>query len=151
MYHFLLGITTLKSISPYFRKNLLDTLDSHEYAFLTSLIFFLLLLAYIIILNLTNSNVSFSKTLENYQKLTLSQIICIFMICIIAICSTLFLFELDKNYNTPLINDIYIKVASVVLMIFIGIVYFKEKYNITQILGFLFVIFGAYLVMNKDE
>ena len=61
--------------------------------------------------------------------------------------SSLFLYELDKNHNTPLINTILLRLFSVVVLIIVGVFIFGEKYNWMQIVGIFFTIIGIFLLM----
>jgi len=74
---------------------------------------------------------------------------CLFIIAILAVISSLFIFELDKKYNSPLLNSLFLKIASVVALCFVSIFIFKEKYTWKQILGILLAILGIYLTINK--
>jgi drug/metabolite transporter (DMT)-like permease len=58
--------------------------------------------------------------------------------------------EFDKNFNTPLINSLYLNTASVLTMLVIGVFLFKEKYDHIQILGIALIILGIYLFVNKN-
>jgi len=89
------------------------------------------------------------KALINIGKLSFTQILCIFGISISIVASSIFLFELDKNYNTPLINMIILRTTSIILTILVGIFLFEEKYTITQIIGLGVTILGVYLMTNK--
>jgi drug/metabolite transporter (DMT)-like permease len=64
--------------------------------------------------------------------------------------SSLLLYELDKNFNTPLLNFVFLKFASVLSLIFVGIFIFKEKYTWKQILGITLAVLGIYLITNKE-
>jgi len=68
---------------------------------------------------------------------------------LLAVSSSIFIIEFDKNYNTPLINSMFIKIASTISLIFIGIFFFEEKYHWKQILGFILTIIGIYLISQK--
>ena len=48
MYPFIAGITIIKSINPYFRKHILNILDSHDLLFINS--FFISVVVFIIFL-----------------------------------------------------------------------------------------------------
>jgi len=57
--------------------------------------------------------------------------------------------QMDKFYNTPLINYISRVSLTAVCAIIIGIIFFREKYGIQHIIGILMTIAGIYLMTNK--
>jgi drug/metabolite transporter (DMT)-like permease len=65
--------------------------------------------------------------------------------------SSLFLYELDKNHNTPLINTILLRLFSVVVLIIVGVFIFGEKYNWMQIVGIFLAVIGVFLIMQKSK
>lgn len=147
MYQYILGLTLLKSINPYFRKHILNTLSGHDLLIINTL--FIGTIVFIIILYKCFFDKSIIDTLNNYKKLSFTQIVCLFSLAGLAVVSSLFVFELDKNYNTPLINSLFLKIASVVALGLVSIFIFREKYNWKQIIGMLLAILGVYLVTSK--
>jgi drug/metabolite transporter (DMT)-like permease len=148
MYPYLIGITLLKSLNPYFRKHILDTLEGHDLLFINT--FFIFLIVFAIFIYKTIFHNSLYDTIENYKNLSNTQILCIFLICALTVGSSILLYELDKNFNTPLLNFMFLKFASVLSLIFVGIFIFKEKYTWKQILGIVLTICGIYLITNKE-
>jgi drug/metabolite transporter (DMT)-like permease len=150
MYPFIFGLTIIKSINPYFRKHLLNILDSHDLLFINS--FFISLIVFFIFLyKLFFDKKSLKTIAENYQKLTLSHYICILLISILTVSSSLLLYEFDKKYNTPLMNTMFIRCISILALFFTGFFLFKEKYNWKQILGLVFIIIGFFLTSASNE
>ena len=147
MYHYILGLTLLKSINPYFRKHILNTLSGHDLLIINTL--FIGVIVFIIFLYKCFFDKSIIDTLNNYKKLSFTQIACLFSLAVLAVVSSLFVFELDKNYNTPLINSLFLKIASVVALGLVSIFIFREKYNWKQIIGILLAILGVYLITSK--
>jgi drug/metabolite transporter (DMT)-like permease len=74
----------------------------------------------------------------------------IFIISLLAITSSIFLFELDKQYNTPLINSILLKTISIFVLIGTSIFIFSEKYSWTQFFGIFLTFVGFILIMNQE-
>uniref|UniRef100_A0A6C0B9P6 EamA domain-containing protein n=1 Tax=viral metagenome TaxID=1070528 RepID=A0A6C0B9P6_9ZZZZ len=147
MYYHIFGLTILKSINPYFRKHILTTLSSHDLLILNT--FFIGIIVLCLFLYKCFFDKSILETFKNYRKLSFSQLGCLFIIAILAVISSLFIFELDKKYNSPLLNSLFLKIASVVALCFVSIFIFKEKYTWKQILGILLAILGIYLTINK--
>jgi len=135
-------------MNPYFRKHVLMTLDSHELFFINSIVIFTLVIFWGLYKYVFEKTVN--KSIENYKKLSLSQMGAILMICILSIFSTIFVYEFDKYYNTPLINFIFSKFVSVIALIAVGIFIFKEKYSWKQIFGIILAIVGIYFVTDKE-
>jgi drug/metabolite transporter (DMT)-like permease len=67
----------------------------------------------------------------------------------LAVGSSIFIYEFDKNYNTPLINSMFMKIASTISLIFIGVFLFEEKYSWKQIIGVFLTILGIFLIAQK--
>lgn len=143
MYHFLVGLTFIKSFVPYIRKHMLNVLETHELLFINTIIY--TILVSFVFLYKSRSG----KHLTNYKKLTFTHICCVVAIAIITIASTLFAYELDKNYNTPFLNSMFKMAASVVLLFFTGVLFFNEKYTIKHILGVAIMIFGVVLTQSE--
>jgi uncharacterized membrane protein len=71
---------------------------------------------------------------------------------LISVSVVYFIFQLDKFYNTPLINYISRVSLTAVCAIIIGVLYFKEKYEIQHMIGILLTITGIYLMtMNHVD
>jgi drug/metabolite transporter (DMT)-like permease len=86
----------------------------------------------------------------NISKISYPEFFIVFMLSCFTVISGLVIFELDKNYNTPLINSIFIKAISFISVICVGVFIFKESYKIHQILGICLIIIGIYLASQKN-
>jgi|694.fasta_scaffold55378_6 drug/metabolite transporter (DMT)-like permease len=148
MYHFFLGITFLQQFRPYFRKHISNTLDPHEYMLLNAITIMIIIMLYISYLCITQKT-THSKLISNIQSLTYTECCCILLLAILTVVSGLLIFELDKNYNTPLINSMFLKAISLIALICVGIFIFKEKYKMHQYIGFFLVLCGMYLISQK--
>lgn len=146
MYGYLIGTTFLKSLNPYFRKHILNTLDPREYFYLNSFFVFILM---ILIFIFFETSETIEKMVSNYKKLKISQMACIVMISLLLVLSSLLIYELDKNHNTPFINNMLLKTGSVIVLITVSVCIFGEKYTLKQIIGILLIFIGMYLVMQK--
>jgi drug/metabolite transporter (DMT)-like permease len=71
------------------------------------------------------------------------------MMAFLAVGSSIFVYEFDKNYNTPLINSTFMRTASTISLILVGIFLFEEKYSWKQIAGVFLTIFGVLLISQK--
>ena len=148
MYNIFLGLTFLQQVRPYFRKHISNTLDPHEYFLLNTIAIMALISMYIAFLLFTKKT-SCGKILSNIKTLNGSEIGCIIMLALLTVISGLLLFELDKNYNTPLINSMFLKAVSMIALVCVGIFIFKENYKIHQFIGIFLVILGMYLISQN--
>jgi uncharacterized membrane protein len=148
MYNIFLGLTFLQQFRPYFRKHISNTLDPHEYFLLNAMAIMVLISMYIAFLLLTKKT-SCGKIMSNIKTLNGSEIGCILMLALITVISGLLLFELDKNYNTPLINSMFLKACSLIALVCVGIFIFRENYKIHQFMGIFLVILGMYLISRN--
>lgn len=148
MYNIFLGLTFLQQFRPYFRKHISNTLDPHEYFLLNTIAIMALISMYIAFLLFTKKT-SCGKIMSNIKTLNGSEIGCILMLALLTVISGLLLFELDKNYNTPLINSMFLKAVSMIALVCVGIFIFKENYKIHQFIGIFLVILGMYLISQN--
>ncbi len=70
--------------------------------------------------------------------------LCVVTTSLISVLVVYMVLQMDKFYNTPLINYISRVSLTSVCAIIIGVLYFKEKYNIQHIIGILMTIAGIY-------
>jgi drug/metabolite transporter (DMT)-like permease len=149
MYFFLAITTFLKTFNPYFRKHILDSLESHEYLFLNT--FFVALFVFLYFLyKLIFHDAFFDKLVDKITNLTILQIIYFMLIAFITISSSIVIINLDKYFNTPFINSLLSKSVASILLLLVGVIIFKEKYNIKQIFGIFLTIVGLFLISCKE-
>ena len=148
MYGTIIGLSMLKSANPYFRKHVLGTLDAHDFLFINAMLIFLFMSIYFAYLCCYERDMAL-KSFENYRKLTPYQHMSILCLTSITLVSAIYFIEFDKNYNTPLINSLFLKIASVVTMLFVGVILFEERYTYMQIVGFFMVIIGLFLILLR--
>jgi len=149
MFQLILLTGVLKTFSPYLRKNILLTLDPHDYLFLNTFVIFIFTLIYLLY-KIFFHNHDVKEMVTKYNSLTVIQVIFILMMSLVTICSSIIVLNLDKYYNTPLINSMLLKIMSAVLLLFTGIFIFKEKYNYKQIFGLFLAVIGVLLMFNKS-
>ena len=149
MYFFLALTTLLKTFNPYFRKHILNSLESYEYLFLNT--FFVAFFVFLyFIYKLIFHDTFFDKIINKINNLTILQVIYFMIIAFITITSSIVLINLDKHFNTPLINSLLSKSISGILLLIVGIFIYKEKYNLKQIFGIFLTIVGLFLVSCKN-
>lgn len=138
----------LKIFSPYLRKNILLVLEPHDYLFLNTFIIFSFALVYLIY-KILFENHNIKKMVTRYKLLSVNQMICVLLIAIVTIISSLVVLNLDKYYNTPLINLMIIKLLSGGLLLLTGIFIFRESYNYKQIIGLVLAVISGVLLFSK--
>ena len=148
MYFFLSIISILKSFNPYFRKHILITFESDEYLFLNSFFLTLFILIFFIYKCVFHNKV-IDKFLNKIQNLSILQICLFLIISFITVTTSIVLINIDKHHNTPLLNSLFSKIVSTILLLAVGIFIFKESYNHKQLLGVLFTVIGLFLITYK--
>ena len=144
------GLTFLKPLRPYFRKHISDILDHHEYFLLSTMMILFIIFMYIAYLVFISQTTTVGTMLKNISCLNCTEVIAIFVLSCLTVITGLLVFELDKNYNTPLMNEILLKSMSTIAVICVGVFIFKEKYKIHQIFGIGLIIVGIYLASRKN-
>ena len=150
MYSLFIGLTFLQQFRPYFRKYISSTLEAHEYVLLNTVLILVLLLMYVMYL-LCMRKTTLSKLKKNVLSLSTGERICLLVMALLTVLAGLLIFELDKNYNTPLMNSMYLKALSTIALLVVGVLIFKEYYNIHQVLGVVLILLGIYITSIKHE
>ena len=150
MYFYIIGASFLKMLSPYLRKYMLTTLDPHDLLYINSMLFFTIV-ALIFLYQFFRGDASIRTTMRNYGKLSWQQVACMFAISAFAVSSTIFVYELDKHYNTPFINYIMLIGLTLFSSFIVGIYWFEEQYSKQHIVGIALTIMGIYLMVTNRE
>jgi len=148
MYHYLFGLSLLKSITPYFRKHVLTHLDPHDF-FLVN-VFSITFIVMCILLYRYFFDKTFDKKFKKITSMKLSHIGCILVLAVLTVVSSITIMSLDKNHNTPLLNSIFLRVISTITFVLVSIFVFKENYTLLQFFGISLIILGSFLV-SKDK
>ena len=148
MLPFLLGITTLGSVRPYFRKHILDTLDPSDYALLNSIFITAFVVIYFVYIYAYDTKQMY-KTYANCCKMSYTQIAALSTLSLFTVVSSLMLLNMEKYYNTPLINSVTLKGFSLVLLIIFGIFVFNEEYGLTHFVGIFFTAVGIFILLTN--
>lgn len=149
MYRYMFGLSILKSFTPYFRKHVLTTLNAHDMLFINTFFIFFIVFLFFIYQLLFDKAKPLIETFKNYRSLSFSQIAALFIMAFLAVGSSIFIYEFDKNYNTPLLNSMFMRTASTISLIIVGIFMFEEKYSWKQLAGVFLTIFGVLLISKK--
>ena len=150
MIHFVVFSECIKVFTPYVRKYILIVMDPAECLFLNAIIVLLLCGAFFAY-KVGFDDHKLEHTFKKYQSMTPMQILFAGWIGVATVISSMVVLTMDKHYNTPLINNMLFKVISVILLLLTGIVFFKEHYNYSQLLGMMMMILGGVLVFYHGE
>lgn len=146
MYSVLFGISIMKSLRPFFKKNVLKSeIDEDDFLFLNTFFISLFVIIYFIYNFTKKKKVDFNKY-KNMKPIELGSMIGVSLFTVI---STILVLQMDKGYQTPFINSMLTKGFSTIFVIAIGMIIYKENYNMLQMLGIAFILVGTYLISNK--
>jgi drug/metabolite transporter (DMT)-like permease len=148
MYFLLALVSLLKTFTPYLRKHILDSIEEHEYMFINTFFIVLFVLLYFIYKIIYHDDM-IDKLTNNIYNLTFLQVIFFMLIAFITVVSSMVLVNLDKNYNTPLINSMLSKGIAAVMLLFVATMIYKEKYNLKQVFGIILTVIGLILINCK--
>ena len=146
MLPYVLGLTTVGGMRPYFRKHVLDTLDVHDFVFVNSVIIFFFVILYFVYLSMFH-NYSLRKTVDRCCSLSLTQITALLLLGVFTIISSLMIFNLDKYFNTPALNFMLLKAFSMIALFIVGVFVFEEVYSMSHIAGIGLIIGGVLLIL----
>ena len=148
MYFLLALVSLLKTFTPYLRKHILDSIEEHEYMFINTFFIVLFVLLYFIYKIIYHDDM-LDKLTNNIYNLTFLQVIFFMLIAFITVVSSMVLVNLDKNYNTPLINSMLSKGIAAVMLLIVATIIYKEKYNLKQVFGIILTVIGLILINCK--
>lgn len=147
MYHILLGISALKSMEPFFRKDVLQTFNNEEFLFVNTLMISLLIILYTLYMHFTKkSQLNVLKKIRNFSFV---QVVFLVALAFITFISTVSIFKISSEFNTQNLNAL-IKTLTTVFALGIGVTFYNEQYTATQIYGIITTIVGIYLITKKD-
>ena len=146
MYSVLFGISIMKSLRPFFKKNVLKSdIDEDDFLFLNTFFISLFVVIYFIYNFTKRKKVDFNKY-KNMKPIELGSMIGVSLFTVV---STILVLQMDKGYQTPFINSMLTKGFSTIFVIAIGMIIYKENYNMLQMLGIAFILTGTYLISSK--
>jgi len=146
MYLYLAFLTFIKAFNPYLTKHTLDILESHEVLYIDSILIFTMIL-FILFYKYFFNKKEIKTTFDNVQKLSFTQKISLFAGAFLSIITSICIYELDKKHNNPFINHTITKIASMILLLLISVIFFKEKYNTRKLIGAILSILGVVLLL----
>jgi uncharacterized membrane protein len=147
MYHILFGISILKSMEPFFRKDVLQTFNSEEFLFVNTLMISILIILYTLYMYITRKTKF--NIVGKLRTFSFVQILFLVSLSLITFISTVSIFQISKEFNTQNLNAL-LKTLTTVFALFIGIIFYNEQYTANQIYGIIITIIGIYLITKKD-
>ena len=134
------------------KKHILNTLESHDFLFMNTLfITFFVFLFFLYKYFFHSKTFTLKKMIKNIRSLSYSQYACLIVLSVLTVSSSVFLYELDKNYNTPLVNSVFLRVGGIIALLLVGIFVFEEKYTYKQIFGIFLTLLGVYLIAGDKS
>ena len=147
MYH-LLGSIILKTIDPYYRRHLTsESLKPADYMYLETFIYTFVLIIFVIFRYFYNKNETI-ETYKNLKNVEIKDVVFLFIISFFFVYSTLMVYE-NEHKESAFINSVLLRGGTLVGILVVGILFYKEKYTWTQILGIIFSLLGIYLLLYK--
>ena len=147
MYH-LLGSIILKTIDPYYRRHLTsESLKPADYMYLETFIYTFVLIIFVIFRYFYNKNETI-ETYKNLKNVEIKDVVFLFIISFFFVYSTLMFYE-NEHKESAFINSVLLRGGTLVGILVVGILFYKEKYTWTQILGIIFSLLGIYLLLYK--
>jgi drug/metabolite transporter (DMT)-like permease len=136
----------MKSLRPFFKKNVLKSdIDEDDFLFLNTFFISLFVVIYFIYNFTKKKKVDFSK----YKKMKPIELGSMIGVSLFTVVSTILVLQMDKGYQTPFINSMLTKGFSTIFVIAIGMIIYKENYNMLQMLGIALILTGTYLISSK--
>jgi len=141
-----MGLSMLGSVRPYFRKHVYGTLEPIDFLFVNSLlisVFIAIFFAY----NCMYRTHVVKQTYENCAKLSYSQVGALVVLAGFTVISSMLFFDLEKNFNTPFVNNILLKAVSILALFLVGYFIFEESYNATHMIGIGLTVTGLVILL----
>jgi drug/metabolite transporter (DMT)-like permease len=88
------------------------------------------------------------NTYKNLKNVEIKDVIFLFIISFFFVYSTLMVYE-NEHKESAFINSVLLRGGTLVGILVVGILFYKEKYSWNQLLGIIFSFIGIYLLMYK--
>ena len=146
--YYIFGSIFLKTIDPYYRRHLTsNSLNAADYMYLETFIYTFVLIIFIMFKYFYNKKEAI-ESFKNLKNVELKDIIFMAVISIFFIYSTLMIYE-NEHDNSAFLNSILQRGGTLIGILLVGIVFYKEKYNWKQIIGIVLSFAGFYFLMDK--
>ena len=148
IFYLILGVLIISlTLNGFLKKSLVQEVNVDEYMFVMCHIIFVFTYLYILIRWLTKKNNIRPNLLKKMNKKTIYLFIFCGINAILASCLFVYLLKQnDVSYIVPHTNSLLI-----ILTLFVGYYFFKEKITLKKMLGSLLVILGLICINLKDN
>ena len=146
MLPYFMGLTTLGSVRPYIRKHVYATLEPIDFMFVNALLIALFMVVYFGYICLFHDEI-IQRTYTNCCRLSGTQIAGLLLLAFFTVVSSLMFFNLEKNFNTPAINNVTLKALSMIALFLVGYIVFEESYHSGHLLGIVLTVAGLVVLM----
>ena len=133
----IMGISVLKSLSPFFRKHVMSTISNWEFLFLNS--------ALIAIVSFIYAYIHKRENITNIFNLSLSQYASASVVVLITVFTSLAVFKLHEN-GKIVMTSFLLKAVSAIVLVGFGIIVFNEELSSKQLAGILCMMLGMALL-----
>lgn len=133
----IMGISVLKSLSPFFRKHVMSTISNWEFLFLNSTL--------IAIVSFIYAYIHKRENITNIFNLSLSQYACAGVVVLITVFTSLAVFKLHEN-GKIVMTSFLLKAVSAIVLVGFGIIVFNEELSSKQLAGILCMMLGMALL-----
>lgn len=148
MYHYLFGISLLKSFRPFFTKHIIDSLSKLEFMLINSAcIMFILFLIFAYETLVMDNHV---KIIKNLSELSYYQVFCILALATMSVVSTFIALKTIEIMDSPFVNTMMLQGISTMTFLLIATFIFKETYTWMQIVGICLIVVGLGLINKID-
>lgn len=133
----IMGISVLKSLSPFFRKHVMSTISNWEFLFLNSTL--------IAIVSFIYAYIHKRENITNIFNLSLSQYASASVVVLITVFTSLAVFKLHEN-GKIVMTSFLLKAVSAIVLVGFGIIVFNEELSSKQLAGILCMMLGMALL-----
>jgi len=130
------GISLIKSMRPYIKRNVFDNISSAEFIFLNSL--------FIGVLSFCYAYIYKGENIENIWNLSYMHYMSGLFLACITVISSLAIFKLQED--SVITTTFIIKSVSSIILLIIGIFIYNERLTAKQIAGILLGILAIFLI-----
>ena len=140
MFPIVVGLSMVKTLGPFLRQHVLESISIAEFIFVNSIIIAMVSFIY--------AYVHRKEPFTNLSTLSHTQYGAIFVTSIVTILSAFAIVRLEEE---GILSSIFlVRTVSSIFAILIGIFLFEEQLTIYQIVGIIFAIISASLLMISD-
>ncbi len=144
----MLIILIIKGLYPYVTKYVMNVLNEIELFIIIEffiVIIIFVFLSYKLILN----KKLIGNMCKKYRQLTYFDYGFIVTLALFTVISSLLMFDLNRNFSTPFLNNFFLRCISIFMLFMTSIFIFNEKYNWKQYLG-LFIIMIGFIITSVN-